>query len=135
MLPRVKFMRLHPSWYVEMCKGTETRKSRPIAHALPDDAELVDAKVTAMGEVLLVIQSASYPEQNRDERMTEQAPTVFEVVTNRDDGLPPRVGALVDEMKRLADAIATREHTPEASAQELTMIADRLAAMAPRHVH
>lgn len=134
-MPRVKYMKVAAGWFVELCKGGETRKCRPVAHALPDDAQVVDAKITESGMLVLILMSDSYPELAPGEQMPEQPPTTFEVIHDRTDFLPPRAGGIVDELKHLADGIGGRDLQPDAAAEQLHTVAAKIAAMVTKHVH
>lgn len=79
LVPKVKYMRVAADWFVDLCKGSETRRARPIAHALPSDARFVDAKITEGGSLILVIESASYPELEPGAMMSEHPATEFQV--------------------------------------------------------
>lgn len=110
-MPRVKYMRVTADWFVELCKGGETRRARPIAHVLPSDARFVDAKITETGTLILVIESQSYPELMPGSTMIEQPATEFEVVRRSGD---PAVLVAVERIKGMVDRAATdyREIVP-----------------------
>lgn len=84
-MPKVKYMRVTADWFVELCKGGETRRARPIAHSLPSDARFVDAKITETGSLILIVESQSYPDLEVGGTITEQPATEFEVVRGKFD--------------------------------------------------
>lgn len=80
-MPRkLRWILVQPAFYVELCKGRgfATRRVKPIANVLPDDAQFVDCKTIDTGEVCILISSESFDDLKDDAVVPQHPTTVFE---------------------------------------------------------
>ena len=135
---RIRFMRITGQWLVDLCKGQETRRCKPVAHVLPSDAIFLDAKVSENGHPFLVIESRSFKIVAPNEMIPEHPPVEFQIVTYAHDLRGVRAGPSVDdhafastleEFEAQLDAYAVDDNVPNDVVRALRVFHERLSKL------